>query len=516
MLGLSSLWGARAGDAAAEPAGTPISPGTVFELQLQLPEDALQSLRKDRRRDVTGRLREPGGFDGEVAVHLKGTLGSLRPVDDKPSFTIDVARVGADRRFHGLRKFHLNNSVEDPGYMNDALGSELFRAAGIPVPRTAHARVSLNGRNLGLFVFKEAFAEEFLRAAFRSGIGAVYEPGPGHDVNERMTLRLGTGPEDQADLKALASACAEPESETRAVQLGRVLDLDRFLSFMAMEVITGHRDGYCLARNNFRIHRDGASQRFVFLPTGMDQLFGNPQASWRPEMVGRVAQAVMETPTLRARYRSRVGELATNVIDVARLTNQVAAWVATLRRALPDGEAPGLESEAAGLAARVAERRRALDTQLAVPDPVPPVFVHGRVSLSGWQAFDPPEGGALAIVPGQGGRPSLLRISAGPRTSASWRCRVLLTPGQYRFEGLVATQGVEPLPFGKRQGACLRVAGFPQGVSPSLVGTSAPQTLSAPFVVEGGSREVELLCELRASAGIASFHHDSLRLVRTP
>ena len=44
----------------------------------------------------------------------------------------------------------------------------------------------------------------------------------------------------------------------------------------------GHRDGYCLARNNFRVYHDVDSGRFVFFPHGMDVLFGNPRAAIEP------------------------------------------------------------------------------------------------------------------------------------------------------------------------------------------------------------------------------------------
>ena len=50
------------------------------------------------------------------------------------------------------------------------------------------------------------------------------------------------------------------------------MDLDRFLSFWASEVLVGHCDGYAGDRNNYWFYRvpDG---RFVFLPWGTDGTF---------------------------------------------------------------------------------------------------------------------------------------------------------------------------------------------------------------------------------------------------
>src|SRR5262249_24800029 len=102
-----------------------------------------------------------------VGIHLKGSTGSFRSLDDKPAFTLNFDRFSRGTRFHGLRKIHLNNSVEDPSYLNEMIGSELFRAAGVPAPRVTHARVELNGTPLGLYVLKEGFTEDLAGRYFK-------------------------------------------------------------------------------------------------------------------------------------------------------------------------------------------------------------------------------------------------------------------------------------------------------------------------------------------------------------
>jgi hypothetical protein len=109
--------------------------------------------------------------------------------------------------------------------------------------------------------------------------------------------------------------------------------------------------------------------------------------------------------------------------------------------------------------------------------------------------------------------PASLCIRAGPVTSASWRTTVLLGAGHYRFEGAVSTTGVEPLNFGKNQGATLRVTGFPRGQQGHPTGNTRWQTVRVEFEVRS-EQEVELVCELRARSGDAWFDSDSLRLIR--
>lgn len=257
-LGLSGCcWATNELSRAPFPGADLFSDGAVCRLQIDLSSEACASLRRNPRTDVAATVSEGAVSYGQVALHLKGATGSFRPVDDKPSLTLDFSKLQNGRRFHGLRKLHLNNSLEDPSYLQERLGSELFQAAGIPAARVAHARVSLNGRKLGIYILKEGFTEDFLARHFQHISGELYEPEDGHDVDQRLKRLSVLAPtEGRAALKALAAAAKEPDLTARWSRLGSVLDVDRFISFMAMEVMLAHRDGYCLARNNFRLYHD--------------------------------------------------------------------------------------------------------------------------------------------------------------------------------------------------------------------------------------------------------------------
>ena len=73
--------------------------------------------------------------------------------------------------------------------------------------------------------------------------------------------------------------------------------------------------------------------------------------------------------------------------------------------------------------------------------------------------------------------------------------------------------GVVPLPFGGQHGAALRVAGVTRAGG-RLTGDSGWRTLAVEFEVRDAPREVQLLCELRASGGQMWVDRNSLRLAR--
>jgi len=487
--------------------------GAPIILRIQITGSNLEVLRKESREFVAAEVTDGQTHFSNVAVHLKGSIGSFRPVDDKASWTLDFSRFNPSQKFHGLRRIHLNNSVEDPSYCNELLGSELFRAAGVPTPRVTRAVVTLNDRRLGLYVLKEGFTEDFLSCYFRQPCGTLYEPDEGHDINQRLKRNSIQAPgTDRTALRALAETLRDPDNLRRWERLEKVLAIDEVLSFMAMEVMLGHRDGYCLARNNFRVYEDADARKFWFFPQGMDQLWRNPDAPWRPQMAGLVARAVVETPEGKLRYRARIGDLVTILLRPDFLGRRIDELTTELRSSCEDDEFAGIQKEAASLIERIKQRRTSLDSQLSQPEPESVTFDQGSVALQGWKVFDPPSKGSIEICKSPDGITSL-HIQTATEAATSWRTRVLLNRGQYRFEGQARASGVKPLPFGVHQGAGLRIEGSTRQ-SENLVGNTLWRPLHAEFQIATDNTVAELICELRASAGEAWFDSASLKIIR--
>src|SRR5689334_18952335 len=55
--------------------------GRILRIQLQVPPESLKSLRESSRTYVSVAVREGTNFFPNVAVHLKGRLGSFRPLN---------------------------------------------------------------------------------------------------------------------------------------------------------------------------------------------------------------------------------------------------------------------------------------------------------------------------------------------------------------------------------------------------------------------------------------------------
>src|SRR5260221_12619278 len=86
-------------------------------------------------------------------------------------------------------------------------------------------------------------------------------------------------------------------------RLERVLDVDRFISLMALEMMTWHWDGYTMKKNNYRVYHDPATDKVVFFPHVMDQMFWEPNGPIMPvNPEGLVPCSILQTTTTRRRY----------------------------------------------------------------------------------------------------------------------------------------------------------------------------------------------------------------------
>ncbi len=499
----------------------------VPHLKIEITGTNLTNLRDKNREYVRATVRE-GGKEAkvytDVGIHLKGAAGSFRGLDDKPALTLNFEKFKEHQKFHGLDKIHLNNSVQDPSYMTEHLCGTLFREADVPASRVSFARVWLNGRDLGFYVLKEGFDKQFLRLYFRNPNGNLYDGGFLREITEPLDRISGHETNGYAALKAAAAATTEPDPNKRLQRLDQVLDLERFISFIAVEIMTWHWDGYALKRNNYRVYHDPEADKIVFFPHGMDQMFWEPNGPLLPNMEGLVARKVLETTEGRRRYRARMSELLTNVFKIEVLTNRINELQARIRpelTAINPEVARNHDGAVDHLRAEVIGRWAGLQRLLSIPEPQPLKFDNsGFAALSIWRTLDP-LGTALLDRVGVAGSKRTLHIRAGPagKCTASWRCRVLLAPGQYRCEGLVRTAGVVALDepnaaVQKGKGAGLRVHGSRQPRSNEALGDTDWRKVEFDFAVDPAGEEAEVVCELRAAKGEAWFDLDSLRLVR--
>jgi spore coat protein H len=470
----------------------------VFHFQVS--EAGLMSLRRSQRTYVKGTVREGNVVLTNVGIRLKG-MGSFRPVTEKPSFAVTFDEFAEDQEYSGLTKLMFNNSVQDHTYMVEALGTQLFRDAGLPAARVTHARVILNGRDLGLYVVIEAMNKRFLKQHFTSSKGNLYEAYLS-DIDSPLEQDNGE-PSDRSDLRALLNACMVRDPQQRFSAMSKVLDVNRFIDFTALEILIGHWDGYATHTNNYRIYHDPTSDKMVFITHGLDWAFRRPNISITPPLKSIVGRALFLTPEGERIWRERIGTLYTNVFRVPVITNRMDQLLAKIRSAgLSPREMEKVERAADLMRDRIELRNQRVADQLAGKDlPLAKFGPDGTAHPTGWRPeYDSGEPTMDQPV-FEGRRTFHIRLN-NERTQGSWRTQMYLPRGRYRVEGLVRTQGFNG-------GTTLRISGGDRDYTAS--GTSPWRKISYDFEIPEGL-DVEFVCQFYGTSGDVWYDLDSFRV----
>ena len=521
VLGICLLVGALNAFSAAAPApkvtkkaaGDAFFEGPIQRFDITLTKPDWDALSRESRKYVKASVKVGDRIYPDVGIHVKGAAGSSRSLDQNPALTLNFDKFVDGQSFHGLDKIHLNNSVQDPSLMTEYICAELFRKAGVPCPRVTHGRVFLNGRNLGLYVVKEGFDKEFLKQNFKNAKGNLYDGGFLREITDDLQKTSGPNANDRSDLKALASAANEPDLTKRGERLRALLDLDQFITYNALDVMVWNWDGYALKRNNYRIYHDPGTGKMTFLTTGMDQMFWEPGGPIAPSFEGLVARSVMQIPEFRQLYFTRVAELLTNVFKVESITNRINWLEARINPALAEfdkGAASNHRHAANDLRNKVVQRAANIRQQLE-SQPKPLRFdPSGVAAVGNWQPGVADTNVRHEEVTMDGRKALRISFTGSARLNASWRAKVPLPAGRYRFEGNIQTSRV---PKTDEDGAILRISGVQSIGLKRLAGDSGWTPSHFDFDLPN-TQEVVLVCEFRSSRGEAAFDLRSLRIVR--
>lgn len=316
----------------ADPREALYARGTVSDLRLYVGEEGRAILGSSQMLsyypEVPARLvfATPAGAGEfpEVQVSLKGGYGSFRNqlCCQKPSLKIDLDAV-EPRRWRGLRKLQLNNDVQDQTFTREHLTYTLFRAVGVPAPRVAYARVWIDDEYFGLYSQIEPVDSDFLEDWTGDGSGHLLEAayGPDFDPGDEAAFEYDSGP-DEAEGRARIREVSDliwgsPWDEATYATLRTLVDMDEWMTNMAVEAAVWHWDGYW-TENNYYVYEVPGTGLLQIVPHGTDQTWtdGWPTA-WDGNNRSAVYQLCLAVPSCAATYRAKVLAVADAVDALA-------------------------------------------------------------------------------------------------------------------------------------------------------------------------------------------------------
>lgn len=338
----------QTGDVTPEDWGN-FAPDHVLQVDIQMDGADFEALRQQSRSflsEFTGDcMAEPFGnpytyfhasidVDGQqlsdIGIRKKGFIGSQS--EKKPGFRINLDEYVADSKLFGTDNMTFNNSVQDPSLVRQCLAYDLFRAGGVPAPRCNFAQVRVNDEELGIYVHVEPVKPQFIRHHFGDAEGSLYE-GTLSDFQNTWyrTFEPKTETTDTLlqDIQAITDGLSR--ENTSVATLEKYFDMDALMTYLAMEQIVGHWDGYSgRNHNNFFIYQPSGSEKFTFMPWGVDGTFLVDTIEMAPMGNSIISHRVLQNPALREQLDNRIRDLFDAVWDEGALETELDRMIAML------------------------------------------------------------------------------------------------------------------------------------------------------------------------------------------
>ena len=264
-----------------------------------------------------------------VGVRKKGFVGSVLIGSDKrPSLKIKADKYIEEQQVGDVERITLNNNLTDSSRMRTCLVYSVFHDADYPAPLCNLANVMVNGTSLGAYTHVEPIKKAFLRRAFGNDYGSLYESTVSDVTKEHLADGLGrweakTNDSIEEPILLLEIAQAlEASNEMLESELGRVLDIDQFLTFWALETIVAHGDGYNSNSNNSYVYFNPENEnRAIFIPWGPDDAMQDDEE--QRFVNSALARRLSQHPTFLSLYLERLSILLETSWNEERLYQRI-------------------------------------------------------------------------------------------------------------------------------------------------------------------------------------------------
>lgn len=261
----------------------------------------------------------------------------------RASLKLKLDTYGTKGSWAGIKTLNFNAGNLDTSLTREALAFALFRAAGVPAPRTAYAEIRFtvpelyNNTRGGFYVMIENVNRAFLKEALPPGQGLLMKP-----EGTRGGIQAPAGStwasykgvlrpdreateHEQQRVMEFAQLISQNDVALFRARVGTYLDVEEFLRFLAINAFIENWDSYLGGSHNYYLYLDSSDDKFRFIPWDEDLAMGTrpggqginlafPMQGNQP-----LIYWLLEDPAVQARYRAVLKELSQTVLARAEL-----------------------------------------------------------------------------------------------------------------------------------------------------------------------------------------------------
>lgn len=299
-----------------------------------------------------------------VAVRKKGFLGSV--FSSAPGMILNLDQNKLNQSIENTKRITLNNNSEDPSRVIQVLNYKIFELAGYPAPRCNFANVSVNDEPLGVYAHLEAVNERFLDKTFGNHTGDLYE---GQIVDlvadwiPRWQAKTDYTEEIANPIRDVSYVLSDVEDDEFIDEISKHINLERFITFWALEIILEHNDGYSSNRNNFFIYFNPSNDNKIsFIPWGLNYFRKDEERGLEVYLNGELPRRLSRIEETSTMLEEEINRLMDEVWDEVSLVEHINDYAILIQNSQND---PDYEIKLNEVEDWINNRRESLEDQLA-------------------------------------------------------------------------------------------------------------------------------------------------------
>ncbi len=239
----------------------------------------------------------------------------------------------------------------------------MFRAAGVPAPRTAFAEVTLTVPDrykkeyLGLYTLVEQVDRRFLKDHFQTDKGLLMKPSRlrggieylGDDWDKytgQYQPQSEATKEEARRVIEFARLVNEGSDEQFRKEIGSYLDVNEFLRFLAANALLSNLDSFFAVGHHYYLYLSPKTNKLVFIPGDLDLALGNFMMMGSPEQQmdlsltrpypgpNKLTDRLLAIKEVSRQYQKVLKELSTTSFTKERLLKDIEAIEKTAKAPL--------------------------------------------------------------------------------------------------------------------------------------------------------------------------------------
>jgi len=188
-----------------------------------------------------------------------------------------------DKKLLGRKSFKLRPDSNDNSKLHSKLCSDIANRLGLPSIQATYARLYMNNEFWGLYVFMDAIKTSWVKQTFNPSekeVTTLYQcKNGGFNFQSNSAYACENSNDDYPSMDAFKKFVSDANNARNVADLEKIMDVDVFLKYLALEWLLGSFDHFMIYGHNFNWYKRETDGKWVVIYYDYDNTFGTGLSS---------------------------------------------------------------------------------------------------------------------------------------------------------------------------------------------------------------------------------------------